>query len=1164
MNRTLPLAVLGSILALAASLQAKTITVTTADNISPPAGQTNLVQAINLLQDGDTIQFNIPGAGVHYLATPPDGFPLITKNNITIDGYSQPGASPNTNPIHAPNNAQIKVVLASTNENALSMGTAVAAAAGVTYNNLGFGDDELAILGFFRGTNASVKGLAFISAPTGSGSGASGDIKSVCFCADAPEVSSGNCGNWHVSGCWFGIHPGTGQVAYMDDGTTVAIPTIAIAAYRTRNNDGSNATYPQPGTIGVAAGSTKPRAEFNVFVEGYGFDSEGLNFRVSGNFFNVLPDGLHNFDPSTANSGQQQGDGDIEVGRVCDNLIIGTDGDGVNDADEGNLFGGVANTDWDHLYLWSAHATNVVIAGNWYGIGVDGSTIFSNSSVVVHGVSSTTTVQFGSDFDGVSDALEGNVVYNNNPFADLYPTPDPLGFPEPLLFEGGKQKPAPQGSRFSVRGNSLVNNTIVPFTWADGVNGLLETFTNYESLYMSTNVPIIPWLNSTSSIYPTLVGTFPPGIAPYTNVSIDVYQLDPQGWQNGQAFAMAELTDYSTYTNGFPQGSKFLGTFPVANSGDFRLNLSGLDLGPGWVTVTANYSADPAGTPRGRTHTGNFSNPGTLNPGEAASVGITHTVPDVQVWYNQVGNFPTNGPLKLAEAITPLGNWEPYISVLGESTFLIGLNTFATDLANQNFVVVKQPAAGGSAKLDYEFYDDSGAPFKGVINLSRPNGNPQRVAGDKRTGAVHFITEAETSMGQISAFQTVSRWGNNPIYQADNRYCTEQLFSLDPATLTQTPVTNAWDYVYGAYSASALGGANGGNQLSRTGGRSEFLDNGNIVVMIDDKTALVSTSGEVTTFAIIKPDGTQVKGPTLVDPRDIWDNMAAYKGGFAIRVHNMLYFYDNNGTLLHTNDVVVSSGLSFETGRGDGNRIGSDIRSYYVYLAGQTPATKTSPVSVAIWDSRTGNFVAKATVTDGDPAVYLTDRVTVAVDALDRFCVVYGYQPNAEFQQQVAARVMAFDGQNISYLTHSFFPFVNSETGSTNLVGLTTTTASVAMTTSQICISAKGTVNSTNNPAGGPDTPAQTALYTVIKNPADTGSSTGPQITASQIGSGAGHTFVISWPSDGNQYVLQTSSSLNAGSWSNVSPQPPQNVVGNTSSMSVLITGGNAYFRLAR
>lgn len=1140
--------VLVSCLTFTASTQAKTIVVNTTDNSSSGAAQTNLLQAIKLLQDGDTIQFNIPGPTAHYIDTPVDGYPLITANGITIDGYSQPGAAPNSNPLHAANNAQLKIVLTSTNGNGLSMQTAITNYTGISNDNLGFGPDELAILGFFRGSNTTVRGLAFLSAPQVTGSGFTGDMKTIAICPD----SQGQCPNWHVSGCWFGIEPATGQVAYMADKTTVAMPAICIAAYRSRNPDGSNPTYAQPGTIGVAANSANPRAEFNVFVTGYGFDSEGLNFRISGNFWNVLPDGMHNFDPSMVNSGQQQGDGYIEVGRVSDNLLIGTDSDGVNDADEGNVFGGVASQSWANTYLWSAHATNCVWAGNWYGVAVDGTTTFTNTSVIIHGIPASAQIQFGSDFDGTSDALEANLVFNNHPFTTEYAADLPtVTDPEPVVFD------VSPGARLSVRGNSLVNNNQAPFVFV----GNSANFITYETPYMSTSGDLIPGVDTTNSIFPNLIGTFPIGIAPYTNVIIDVYQLDPEGWTNGQLFALPELTDGLTYTNGFPQGSKYLASFPVSNSGAFALNVSRLDLGPGPITVTANYSADPPGTTHGRTHTSNFSTPGSLLPGNATSAGLTHIVPDVALWYDKVRNYETNGSIKLSEVQDPgtLGNWEPYISVVGESTFLIAFNTYANDgtFANQNYMVAKQPAAGGVAKLDFEFFDDSGKPFTGQINLSRQNGNPQRIAGDKRPGATNFITEAETSIGQITAFQTINRWGNNPIYQGTDRYCSEQIFSLDPATLTQTPVTNAWDYVYGPFTASALGGANGAPQCSRTGGRPEFLDNGNIVVMIDDKTALSSDAGEVTTFAIIKPDGTVLKGPTLVDPRDIWDNMTAYSGGFAIRVHNMLYFYNDAGTLQYTNDINLSSGLSFGIGREDASRIASDIHSHYVYLAGQTPENSTGPVNVAIWDARSGNFVTSATVTDGDPTAYRTDRVTLAVDAQDNFCVAFGFQPTVAFSEQVAARVMSFDGTNITYLTHSFFPFVNSENNPTNVVNLTTVTPTIAMTTRQICIAAKGTINSTNNPAGGPDSPTETALYTVINNPAAP-TSAAPEITATQTAGG----LILSWPVSAGTFTVQSTSTLAPPAWTPMAVQPPITQVGNTYQATVAIGASARFFRL--
>jgi len=70
---------------LAASLLASTYTVTTAAD----AGAGSLRQAIldaNVAADADTIQFNIPGAGVHTI-TPLTDFPMIT-GPVTIDGYT--------------------------------------------------------------------------------------------------------------------------------------------------------------------------------------------------------------------------------------------------------------------------------------------------------------------------------------------------------------------------------------------------------------------------------------------------------------------------------------------------------------------------------------------------------------------------------------------------------------------------------------------------------------------------------------------------------------------------------------------------------------------------------------------------------------------------------------------------------------------------------------------------------------------------------------------------------------------------------------------------------------------------------------------------------------------------------------------------------------------
>ena len=153
-------------------------------------------------------------------------------------------------------------------------------------------------------------------------------------------------------------------------------------------------------------------------------------------------------------------------------------------------------------------------------------------------------------------------------------------------------------------------------------------------------------------------------------------------------------------------------------------------------------------------------------PGGPSSAGFRYVVPDVPVWYNtnQLPGHPfpgyvTNGPVNItAQLPTQIpfggfaanGNWEPYISVMGDSTFLIGSGQFADDGSwnsstnlmgsrpNQRYVVTLQNATGGAPKAGEVFYDDSGQPYR-LHAMQRQRNPGVRVAGDKRPGATNFI-----------------------------------------------------------------------------------------------------------------------------------------------------------------------------------------------------------------------------------------------------------------------------------------------------------------------------------------------------------------------------------------------------------------------------------------
>lgn len=580
-------------------------------------GAGSLTVAIQALNDGDRITFNIPpGAGeVHWIQVPPDGFPLITKNNITIDGYTQPGATPNTASIHAANNAALKVVITATNGNALSMYSAVINAAGFNYPNLGFGDGEQALLGFFKATNAWTKGIAFIAPPTTSTTHATdGDCKMICFAPDAPDISGNACQNFHVSGCWFGVDPVTKQAAIMDGSLAVACGTISIATYATGTNGTvagyTNATSASASAIiGVAPGSTNARAEFNVFVTSYGFDSQGGPFRVSGNFWNVLPDGVTLADMSVLGFGLQSGDAFVEFGSGHD-LIVGTDGDGVNDADEGNIFGvwSLARQLTSTIYYYGSQASTV-IAGNSFGVDVNGKSfgVGQVAKLVSHfNNAATSQVRFGSDFNGVSDALEGNTVADCTLFdMDFTSTTN--------------------SHWLSMRGNSLTNtaNTTAspspanrpPLGDGQTSDDGMDVYTNFIDVSSSTLdiIPVVAGGTTTT----TLTGTCgKPLAAPYTTLIVDLYQADPNPANP-------------------PQGQKWLGSFTDNSAADsnpavgaFTFSTTSLGIAHGTkVTITVTYV--DAGQPTigsvaraGTQMTVKIKNPGTVNNPGSVTYGI--------------------------------------------------------------------------------------------------------------------------------------------------------------------------------------------------------------------------------------------------------------------------------------------------------------------------------------------------------------------------------------------------------------------------------------------------------------------------------------------------------------------------------------------------------------
>jgi CSLREA domain-containing protein len=111
------------------------------------------IQQANATPGADTINFAIPGTGVKTIkvgATGLGALPDITEQ-VTIDGYTQPGSSPNTKAVG--NNAALKVVLDGSNAN--SDGLAIDGASGSVIRGLvinSFGNVGIDVFGDSVGT----------------------------------------------------------------------------------------------------------------------------------------------------------------------------------------------------------------------------------------------------------------------------------------------------------------------------------------------------------------------------------------------------------------------------------------------------------------------------------------------------------------------------------------------------------------------------------------------------------------------------------------------------------------------------------------------------------------------------------------------------------------------------------------------------------------------------------------------------------------------------------------------------------------------------------------------------------------------------------------------------------------------------------------------------
>ncbi len=407
------LILLATLLPSATPTRAAAFTVTTTAN----SGAGSLRQAIldaNATPGADTITFAIGAVGSQQTIQPASALPTITEP-VTIDGWSQGGAGYTGPPLIELNGA-----VAGSSVVGLNITAGNSAVRGLVING-------------FVGTNG-----AGIRLQTGGGNWIYGNYIGTDF-AGATRVAN-------QRGIWIQGGSSNNRIGTNADGVNDAAERNVISANIDQNiwiyQPATTGNLIMGNTIGLNTAGTAPVGTSNTTVATNGIlvqeaaytvigtDGDGVGDAlegnvIGGNTYNIQLTGTsanrshHNRvsgnligtnAAGTASAGLQ-----VEGVRVnvTEQNIIGTDGNGVSDALEGNLISG--HSDWGVLVQQTA-ALNNVIAGNKIGTDITGTNAIANGfggsprgGIYLGGYGNL----IGSNFDGVSDDLERNLISGN-------------------------------------------------------------------------------------------------------------------------------------------------------------------------------------------------------------------------------------------------------------------------------------------------------------------------------------------------------------------------------------------------------------------------------------------------------------------------------------------------------------------------------------------------------------------------------------------------------------------------------------------------------------------------------------------------------------------------------------------------------------------------------
>ncbi len=358
----------------------------------------------NSLSGANTIKFGISGCAGACLLQPTSELPALSDGSLTIDGYSQSGATVGTLNFPSAINAVLKIILDGSNAGAGSDGLEITSASNIItglnirkFNSdgieiVGANADSNKIQGCFIGTNETGEvdngsagaGIYVQSSADSNVIGVDGDGVNE---ASERNVISGNDGRGIR--CDSGPCTVAGNFIGTDDDGTLDLGNTLDGFY----TNGGGAHY-----VGTDGDGVSDSIEGNLIS---GNNSNGVytyvgatNTVVAGNYIGT--DLTGKLDLGNTSHG-------VSLGVVS---RVGTNADGVSDTYERNIISG------NNQAGIRSDAGSNTIKGNYIGLGSDGTTSLGNTQDGVIFYAGNGNI-LGTDGDGSNDSIEGNYISCN-------------------------------------------------------------------------------------------------------------------------------------------------------------------------------------------------------------------------------------------------------------------------------------------------------------------------------------------------------------------------------------------------------------------------------------------------------------------------------------------------------------------------------------------------------------------------------------------------------------------------------------------------------------------------------------------------------------------------------------------------------------------------------